>query len=464
MGNLIGAFLRYLGVQLRNVLAGTRLMLFLPVRSTAFRFSNDDIIGQFLIGLGTVLVLGMVTLSRHPVADYNRMFNAGGVTLVLSTYFILALGCYLAVRVSGSRQFLAPLVLVTFSVVPAFLIAGYVVFVIFDPRIIYGYWDVMAAGGFLWLALAAGRAVHMLSGARAWVLLVSACLIASFAMAPIMLRGHQPVWQVWKKSKWTKTYVDIEKTYYQQHKLLARALEGVAAGRAGVPEYFFVGFGAWASEDVFMNETRAAVSLFQRRFGAKGRTLVLINNPDTLPDVPLASVSNLRGAINAIAKKMNRDEDVLFLYVTSHGSTRSVAVRHGRLALNDLRAKVLRRILDEAGIKNRVLAISACYSGSFVKPLHNENTLIMTASAADRTSFGCGHDGTFTYFGNALIGNALEKEYAVARAFDIAARSIAAREKNEKLKPSKPQIQIGKKIGPVLDALVEYLRRNPSRP
>lgn len=455
--NLMGAALGVLGATLRNVVAGTGALLPLPLRLPAFRFSGDDIFGQFVVGLGTIFGLGTVTLLRYPGPEFNQMFNAGGVTLALSTYFVLALACYLAVRVSGRGQALRPLVLIVFSMTPAVMVAGYVLPVMIGGTAFDRYWPVITLGAFVWLAVVAGRVLHLICGTRALALLFSACLLAGAALGPVLILGPQPLWDVWKKGRPT-AYVNIEKTYHRQHALLSQAINDVAAGRAGVPEFYFVGFAGWASEDVFMNETRAAADLFQRRFGAKRRTLILVNNPDTIADVPLASVSNLRGAINAIARKMNRDEDILFLYVTSHGSPQSVAVRHGRLSLNDLRAKTLRRILDEAGIKNRVLAISACYSGTFIEPLRNENTLIMTASAADRTSFGCGHDGTFTYFGNALIGNAMEKEYSIASAFKIAVQWIEKREKQEGQVPSKPQIHVGKAIGPVLQRIEQHLR------
>jgi hypothetical protein len=252
---------------------------------------------------------------------------------------------------------------------------------------------------------------------------------------------------------------DIKATFNRQHDLLARAVAGVASSRPDVPEFFFVGFAGQASEDVFLNEARAAADLFRRRFGADGRTLLLANNAQTVNELPLASISGLRVAISEIAKKMG-DEDILFLYLTSHGRRGRISVRYGRANLPDLRAGQLRRILDNAGIKNRVVAISACYSGSFIEPLRDENSLIMTAAASDRVSFGCGHDGTFTYFGQALIGEALENEMSFHRAFESAARSIENREKKEGQKPSRPQFFIGKAIGPVLERIERHLQEN----
>ncbi len=453
----MGRALGLLTAALRNLVVGTGALLPLPIRLPAFRFSGDDILGQFVVGLGTIFGLGTVTLLRYPGPEFNRMFNAGAVTLALSAYFVLALGCYLCVRVSGRGQAFRPLLLIVFSMTPAVMGAGYVFPMMIGGAAFDRYWPVITLGAFVWLAVVAGRVLRLICGTRALALVFSACLLAGSALGPVLIGGPQPLWYVWKKES-TAVSLNIENIYHRQHEMLARALNGVAVGRTDVPEFYFVGFAGWASEDVFMNETRAAADLFQRRFGAEGRTLILVNNPDTVADVPLASVSNLRDAIFGVAQKMDRDEDVLFLYVTSHGQAGIVAVRFAGLSLNGLRAETLRRILDDAGIKNRVLAISACYSGSFIEPLRDENTLIMTASAADRTSFGCGHDGSFTYFGNALIGTAMEKETSMARAFEIAVRWIEKREKEEGLGPSKPQIHVGKAIGPVLQRIEQHLR------
>jgi hypothetical protein len=243
-----------------------------------------------------------------------------------------------------------------------------------------------------------------------------------------------------------------------QRALMEKALAGVAPSRTERSEFFFVGVAGWASEDVFLNEARAAADLFRRRFGADGHIMLLANNPRTATTLPLASVSNLRVALAEVATKMGA-EDILFLYVTSHGRRAKISLRNGAMNLRDLGAGALRRMLDSAGIKNRVLALSACYSGSFIDALRSDNTLIMTAAASDRVSFGCGHDGTFTYFGQALIGEALEKEGSFYRAFATAVRSIENRELVNGFKPSRPQFFMGKAIGPVLNRIERRLRR-----
>lgn len=250
---------------------------------------------------------------------------------------------------------------------------------------------------------------------------------------------------------------EIDAILARQPELMARALAALQAERPGVPEYFFVGLAGWASEDVFLNEVRSAAGLFQRRFGTLGHSLVLANNPNSVAELPLASVANLKAALAGVGERMGR-EDVLFLYLSSHGRPGKVNLRFGKAGLRDLYAEELRRMLDEAGIQNRVLAISACYSGSFIETLGNENTLIMTAAAADRVSFGCGHDGPFTYFGRALIGEAMQTEFSFHPAFDVAAKAIARRERAEGFTPSRPQFYAGAAIGPVVQGLARRLR------
>ena len=116
---------------------------------------------------------------------------------------------------------------------------------------------------------------------------------------------------------------------------------------------------------------------------------------------------------------------------------------------------VLARALNDAGIKWRVLVISACYSGGFIEPLKDDNTLIITASASDRQSFGCESGNEWTHFGDAYFRQALPNAKAFIEAFPVAAEAVAAREKAEGLSPpSNPQIFVGR-------AIAEKLRHLP---
>jgi len=106
------------------------------------------------------------------------------------------------------------------------------------------------------------------------------------------------------------------------------------------------------------------------------------------------------------------------------------------------------------------VVISACHSGSFIDALKDERTLILTASAADKTSFGCSNENDFTYFGDAYINTALRQDRSFVAAFDRAKDIIARREAAENLTPSEPQIYLGAAI----KAKLQQLERRLAKP
>jgi hypothetical protein len=97
--------------------------------------------------------------------------------------------------------------------------------------------------------------------------------------------------------------------------------------------------------------------------------------------------------------------------------------------------------------------VSACYSGVFVPLLASDDSVVITASSADRTSFGCQADSDWTFFGDALINHALRKPQPIAAAGREAVGLIGAWEAEGKLTPSQPQVSIGAKTGAWLAAL-----------
>ncbi len=122
----------------------------------------------------------------------------------------------------------------------------------------------------------------------------------------------------------------------------------------------------------------------------------------------------------------------------------------------------LRAALDDAGIRNRVLVISACYSGGFVSTLENDDSLILTASRKNRPSFGCGSESSATYFGRAWMIEGLNETTDFVAAFEGARSRIAEREKIEDYKPSFPQMDIGANILPRLQAWRSQLQPGPT--
>lgn len=241
-----------------------------------------------------------------------------------------------------------------------------------------------------------------------------------------------------------KGWVFSEEALAAQMQLLVQSLDAIEEERPDRSDIFFVGFAPFAGAEVFRRDLALARAVIEERYDASAHSVAMLNNPGTALDEPWATVSNLQLALSAVGAAMNPEEDVLFLYLTSHGSEdQQLEADLPPLQLQPLTPTALARQLDEAQIKWRVIVVSACYSGGFIPPLRNANTVIVTAARSDRTSFGCEDKSDLTYFGEALFSRALREEGGLIAAFERAKALVTAREQAEKLIPSEPQIFVG---------------------
>jgi hypothetical protein len=249
-----------------------------------------------------------------------------------------------------------------------------------------------------------------------------------------------------------------ESALYAQPDLLRTAIQQLKPERAGVEDLYFVGFAPYASQDVFMKETLSIRKLLEKRFDVRGRAISLISHPSLADKFPIATLTSLRQALRAVGERINPDEDVVLLHLTSHGSeTHELSVEFYPLDLQGIRPADLRSALDGAGIKWRIVVISACYSGGFIDALKDAHTMVVTASDAKHTSFGCGDAFDFTYFSKAYYDEALRKTYSFENAFAKAKESIRQRELKEGLEPSNPQMFLGEAMQAKLSRLEKRL-------
>jgi hypothetical protein len=233
----------------------------------------------------------------------------------------------------------------------------------------------------------------------------------------------------------------------RQPALVAARLDRLAPQAPGVDDLYAVGFAGDGGEGVFRNEVEFLERLLPQRFGARDHVVPLVNSPGTTDTVPLATLANLRAALAGIGARIDRDEDLVLLFLTSHGSAdHELYVDLEPLPLRQVTPGDLRRALDDAGIRWRVVVVSACYSGGFIDALKTPETLVVTAARADRTSFGCGSDSQITYFGKAFLTEALNRTTDFHEAYALAAQRIGAWEKEEKRTPSEPQLWAGERI------------------
>ena len=238
-----------------------------------------------------------------------------------------------------------------------------------------------------------------------------------------------------------------EQVLYAQPRLMRDALADLTPRVAGKPNLYVLVFAGDGGEDVFRNEAEYAAPLFAQRFGPAAHTLVLENNPASLTTRPLASWSNLEAGLAGLDKVMVTDQDILLLYITSHGGEdHTLLVDMDPLPLDQLGADDLAGILAAHRFKWKVVVVNACYSGGFVPPLRGPGTLVLTAARSDRSSFGCGSDSDITYFGKAWLVDALNRTPDFIEAFKQASGEISQWEQQDKLTPSEPQIDIGSGI------------------
>ena len=230
----------------------------------------------------------------------------------------------------------------------------------------------------------------------------------------------------------------LELGLLRQGKLLADALDAVPASTPAA-ELYSLTLAGDGQQSVFLREVDYVDNLLAERFAARGQ-ISLVNHRDHLADRPLATRENLKRAIVRLAERSG-PEDLIFIYLTSHGSAdHQLVLAQPRLALEDLPAEDLAALMQPLTDRNKILVISACYSGGFIEPLKSPNTLMITAARADRVSFGCSEESDFTYFGRALFAEALQEAVDIVQAFTLAQARVAEREQADHYQASEPQI------------------------
>ncbi|PWK92959.1 C13 family peptidase [Fulvimonas soli] len=304
-----------------------------------------------------------------------------------------------------------------------------------------------AAGVLLMLALHPVAPRHAAASAR------PAVAASAPAPAPEEADEDEP------DDAWPDDAPTPEQVIYAQPRLLKSALAHLTPRVPGRPNLYLLAFAGDGAEDVFRNEAEYATRLFVERFGPTAHALVLENNPATLDRRPLANWSNLEAALDALPATMDPAQDILVLYLTSHGGEdHSLLVDMDPLPLDQIGAQDLGDILRRRPFKWKVVVVNACYTGGFVPELRGPGTLVLTAARADRSSFGCGSDSDITYFGRAWLVDALNRTDDLIAAFRQAQGEIAQWERKDRFQPSEPQIDIGEGIA---DKLAQWRKGVP---
>jgi peptidase C13-like protein len=207
-----------------------------------------------------------------------------------------------------------------------------------------------------------------------------------------------------------------------------------------------VSFGLFGDQGVFRSEATGAAQIVASRFG-KGPVDVQYNSKKGGG----ATTEALATSLQAAAKGISAEDDVLFVILTTHGAREGLAVKAGRLT-QILTPPQLADMLGRTGVRHKVVIISACYSGVFIPHLAGPDTLVITAADADHPSFGCRDKAKWTYFGDAFFNVALRKAKSLNDAFAVARELVLKRELRQRFEPSNPQMAGGENVQPLLVA------------
>ena len=256
-----------------------------------------------------------------------------------------------------------------------------------------------------------------------------------------------------------------EQVLYAQPAMVRQAIADLAPPTPARVNLYLLAFAGDGEENVFRNEVEYVAKLFAQRFDGIGHSIILANNPQTLARYPLATLSNLELAAQGIAAKMNRNRDILMLFLTSHGSRDHLLyVSMDPLPLDQIAPEDIADILAKTKVRYKVAIISACYSGGFIHALKSPTTLVITAARGDRSSFGCSTDSPITDFGRAFFVDALNLTASFTAAFADARKLINQWEIRDQDRHSYPQIAGSPQIEAQLAAWRRKIRIGPPIP
>lgn len=437
-----------------NFAANIIATLWMLVGSTrAFSWVKPTFI-QFAVF--AILALGSNVLFSWLAAANGSVFNEQGlVSYLIWPMIILLSGIILARRAGNQALVFVPVILWLVADTLSALLQSLVQF--FGsygwlPSWSYSFLPILFLVLFLWQTLALLWIFFRRLRISWWERII--VLVGAVALLTIWQRNvaDQPIFKQIPVEP-----VLEEAALYEQPRLLQQALDRIDPSIPGKSDWYFMGVAGFSDQNVFRSEINKVRELFDVRFGTSGHSLALINNNYTWLDEPIATKTSILRGLKTIGQQMNADEDVLFLTLSSHGDENIIQLANPPLAMDNLDATWLREALDASGIRWRVIVVSACYSGSFIDELASPTTVIITASAADKMSFGCTNSAEMTYFGQAFFAESLRENTSFSDAFKDAAYRVQERELYMGFEPSEPQMVIGSLMETALPAFEQVL-------
>jgi hypothetical protein len=250
----------------------------------------------------------------------------------------------------------------------------------------------------------------------------------------------------------------------EDERRLSQALGELEPQRPGIVDAFVI-VAALDSDPVFSREAREAARVLAARFDADGRTITLAEDEGADHADAAGTPTNLAASVARASALMDQKEDVLVLYTTSHGSPHAgLNYKHPVLGAGIITPEQLAAMLGAQGTQNRLIILQACFAGQFMPALAGPRTVVATAASSMHSSFGCSAGNDWTFFGHALINQAMRRPDSFVRQFRRAVVTIIGWEQKLGIEPSSPQISVGGDTAAWLAALDSRAGAVPASP
>ncbi|MFO1415017.1 MAG: C13 family peptidase [Burkholderiales bacterium] len=441
---------------LRNLRAGLRLCMFRRVSRLDFR-----------VDLAQLLLLVVLSAGIDIAGDWVRAlpprhFSWLGAGSELYAVGVLLLTSAFIAIVNRQRPAALAIPVLALASLPVVQAIHYVPYVLRDGGEFPEFVLLAEYGIVLWIVAVLVRSVALAFAPLppfGWLRAIGGGLLLA---APIWIGGTISESQPWWRGHQDEMAIPAsemnagsEVVLAAQSFVLDHALDALQDERGGQADLYFVAYAPYAGDDAFREQAEAAQRMMDTRWDTDGRSLVLVNNPQTLVTAPFATVTHLREVLNEIGGAIDPDDDVVMLFLTSTTAANGkLAALLPPLTLVELGPAGLKQLLEDAGIKWRIIVVSACESGRFVQALQDEYTLVITDTSAGGTAFGCGGRTPVSEFADVFFGEAMAKANTFEAAFNAAKAKMAEREKEAGYSPgAAPQFVMGAEMAEKIKTL-----------